>query len=76
MDPLSAKRSRKVISNSQRKALRDWYNDDSNGKQFLKFASQWWLKTYGYELNISTCGEILSQQWAYLALRLNNPKNL
>ena len=66
MDPPPAKKSRKAIKVSQRKALRAWYNDDSNGKQSLRSAGQWWLRTYGYVLNSSTCGEILSQKWAYL----------
>ena len=61
-----AKRSRKSIQNSQRKALRVWYNDDSNGKQSLESASQWWLTFYGYKLNTSTVSEILSQKWAHL----------
>ena len=61
-----AKRTRKSIQNSQRKALRVWYNDDSNGKQSLESASQWWLTTYGYKLNTSTVSEILSQKWAHL----------
>ena len=35
-----AKRTRKSIQNSQRKALRVWYNDDFNGKHSLESASQ------------------------------------
>ena len=66
MSASPAKRTRKSIQNSQRKALRVWYNDDSNGKQSLESASQWWLTTYGYKLNTSTASEILSQKWAHL----------
>ena len=66
MDPPPAKQSRKAIKVSQKKALRAWYYDYSNGKQSLQSAGQWWLRTYGYELSPSTCCEILSEKWAYL----------
>ena len=66
MDSPPAKQSRKAIKASQRKALRAWYNDDSNGKQSLQSAGQWWLRTYGYVLNSSTCSDILSEKWAHL----------
>lgn len=60
------KKSRIAIKDSQRKALRDWYNDDSNGKQSLESCSRWWQEKYGYALNRSTCSEILSNQYARL----------
>lgn len=66
MDPPPAKKSRKAIKNSQRKALRAWYNDDVNGKQSLQSAGQWWERTHGYVSNSFTCSEILSQKWAFL----------
>ena len=66
MNPPPAKKSRKGIKNSQRKALQDWYNDDSNGKQSLKSASQWWLTKYGYELSSLTASKILSLKWTHL----------
>ena len=47
-------------------ALRDWYNDDSNGKQSLHTSGQWWKTTYSYELNTSTCSEILGSKYSYL----------
>ena len=53
---------RKAILDSQRRALRAWYNDDSNGKQSLRSSGQWWEKQYGYVLNTSTLSEILSQK--------------
>ena len=55
---------RKPIQNSQRKALRAWYYDDSNQvsiRRFkLKACSRWWQQTYGYHLNSSTASEIIS----------------
>lgn len=64
--PRPAKKRRIAIKDSQRKALRDWYNDDSNGKQSLASSSQWWKDKYGYALNIATCSEILSSKFAHL----------
>ena len=60
------KESRIAIKDSQRKALRDWYNDDSNGKQSLESCSRWWQEKYGYALNKSSCCQILSNQYARL----------
>lgn len=62
----SIKKSRIAVKDSQRKALRDWYNDDSNGKQSLESCSHWWQEKYGYALNKSTCCEILSSKYARL----------
>ena len=60
------KKRRIAVKDSQRKALQDWYNDDSNGKQSLQSCSCWWQAKYGYLLNKSTCSEILSNQYARL----------
>lgn len=60
------KKSRIAVKDSQRKALRDWYNDHSNGKQSLESCSHWWQEKYGYALNKSTCCEILSNKYARL----------
>ena len=47
------KRPRKPIQNSQRKALRAWYYDDSN-------------QAYGYHLNSYIGSEIIGVKWARL----------
>ncbi len=66
------KRSRKPIQDSQRKALRTWYYDDSNQismKRFkLKACSRWWQQIYDYHLSSFIASEIISFKWA----RLNN----
>ena len=64
------KKPRKVIKDSQKKALRDWYNDDSNEKQFFRSSSRWWEEQYDYALNIFTLSEIFSQKWAHLDEKL------
>ena len=61
-----AKRRRKAIKDSQRKALRDWYNDGSNGKQSLQSCSQWWKAKYGYVLSTSSCSDTLSSKYSHL----------
>jgi len=67
--PLTPKRPRKPIQNSQRKIIRAWYYDDSNqpsmGRSKLK-ACRWWQQTYGYHLNSFTASEIISVKWARL----------
>lgn len=66
--------SKKRIPIKERKALRGWYNDDSNGKQSLYTSGQWWKTTYGYELNTSTCSEILGLKYAYLDIVAGIPE--
>ena len=39
--PPAAKKRRIPIKDSQRKALRVWYNDDSNGKQSIETCGHW-----------------------------------
>jgi hypothetical protein len=67
---LPPKRPRKPIQNSQQKALRTWYYDDSNqalmGRFKLEACSRWWQQSYGYHLNSSTASEIISVKWAWL----------
>ncbi len=58
------------MENSQRKALRAWYYDDSNQvsmrRSKLEACSRWWQQTYGYHLYSSTASEIISVKWARL----------
>ncbi len=67
-----SKRPRKPIQDSQRKALRAWYYDDSNQvsmrRSKLKACSRWWQQTYDYHLSSFIASEIISFKWA----RLNN----
>ena len=53
-------RKRKSIKASKRKALRQWYNNNSADKQSLASAGRWWQEQYGYKLSAATCSEILS----------------
>lgn len=62
----ATQKRRIAVKDSQRKALRDWYHDDSNGKQSLKSCSRRWQEKYGYLLNRATCSKILSSQYAHL----------
>ena len=65
-----SKRPRKPIQDSQRKALRAWYYDDSNQvsmeRSKLKACSRWWQQTYDYHLSSFTASEIISSKWARL----------
>ncbi len=65
-----SKRPRKPIQDTQGKALRAWYYNDSNqvsmGRSNLEACSRWWQQTYGYHLNSSTASEIISSKWARL----------
>ena len=57
---------RKAIANSQRRALRAWYFDQSDGPKTQADASVWWQQAYGYHLNSSTVSEILSYKYDFL----------
>ena len=70
MNPPSNKRPRRAILNSQKKALRVWYYDDSHhailGKSKLEACSHWWNQQYGYTISNSTISEIISSKYAHL----------
>ncbi len=57
------KHSTHTLQNSQRKALRAWYYDDSNqvsmGRFKMEACSRWWQQTYGYHLNSFIASEIM-----------------
>ncbi|OHE96346.1 centromere binding protein B [Colletotrichum orchidophilum] len=57
---------RRAISNAQRRALRAWYYDQSEGPKTQADASVWWHEVYGYHLNSSTVSEILSYKYDFL----------
>ncbi|GJC98971.1 centromere binding protein B [Colletotrichum higginsianum] len=57
---------RKSIANSQRRALRAWFYDTTNGPKSQADASVWWKEAYGYHLNSSTVSEILSYKYDFL----------
>lgn len=57
---------RRTATNQQRRALRQWWNDDSYGVRSQKDAISWWFNKFGWELKPSTCSDILSAKWAYL----------
>lgn len=59
-------RTRRAISNSQRRALRKWFYDPADGAESTKThadASAWWQREYNYVLNSSTVSEILSYKY-------------
>ncbi|KAI1841043.1 hypothetical protein JX265_009393 [Neoarthrinium moseri] len=58
-------KTRKAITNTQRRALRQWFFDPStkDGAKTHADASIWWEQTYGYYLNSSTVSEILSYKY-------------
>ncbi|KAK7954764.1 mariner-Tc1 transposon family protein [Apiospora saccharicola] len=58
-------KSRKAITNTQRRALRKWFFDPTtkDGPKTHNDASLWWQQAYGYYLNSSTVSEILSYKY-------------
>ncbi|KAK8067246.1 mariner-Tc1 transposon family protein [Apiospora hydei] len=58
-------KSRKAITNTQRRALRKWFFDPATkaGPKTHNDASLWWQQAYGYYLNSSTVSEILSYKY-------------
>ncbi|KAH8193786.1 hypothetical protein TruAng_012048 [Truncatella angustata] len=56
---------RRAITNTQRRALRDWYFESAVEKPAKTHtdASLWWERMYGYYLNSSTVSEILSYKY-------------
>ncbi len=60
------KRSRQTATNEQRRALRQWWADDSFGKREHKDAIEWWKQKYGVELKTSTVSDYLSPKYAFL----------
>ncbi|KAK8031982.1 mariner-Tc1 transposon family protein [Apiospora arundinis] len=58
-------KSRKAITNTQRRALRKWFFDPTtkDGPKTHNDASLWWQQVYGYYLNSSTVSEILSYKY-------------
>ncbi|KAK8041078.1 mariner-Tc1 transposon family protein [Apiospora phragmitis] len=58
-------KSRKAITNTQRRALRKWFFDPAtkDGPKTHNDASLWWQEAYGYYLNSSTVSEILSYKY-------------
>jgi hypothetical protein len=61
----SKMKSRKAITNTQRRALRKWFFDPEtkDGAKTHADASLWWERTYKYYLNSSTVSEILSYKY-------------
>ena len=62
----SRKKTRHGITNIQRKALRDWYNDDSKGKVTQNDCRMWWKREYNYVPGNASISELLSFKYAYL----------
>ena len=60
------KKTRHGITNIQRKALRDWYNDDSKDKVTQNDCHMWWKSEYSYMPGSTSISEILSSKYAYL----------
>jgi hypothetical protein len=63
--PFAKMKSRKAITNTQRRALRKWFFDPTtkDGAKTHADASFWWEENYGYYLNSSTVSEILSYKY-------------
>jgi hypothetical protein len=59
------KQGRNVPINLMRKALCDWWADDSYGVRSHEDAITWWFQQYGTKLS-SSCSEYLSDLWAKL----------
>jgi hypothetical protein len=64
--PKKRAKQRHQPTNEMKKALRDWYNDDSffgngpQGAKTLQDAGWWWEKKYGWFLRSSTVSDYLS----------------
>jgi hypothetical protein len=57
---------RHPVTNEQRRALRQWWNNESHGIRSQKEAISWWFSQFGWELKSSTCFDILSAKWVHL----------
>ena len=57
---------RKVPTNEQHCALRQYWKDDLYGKHTHKEACLWWKEQYSWELNVGTCSDYLGKNWAWL----------
>jgi Fission yeast centromere protein N-terminal domain len=57
---------RRAVTTEQRRALRQWWNDDSYGVRSQKEAISWWFSQFGWQLKSSTCSDILSAKWVHL----------
>lgn len=53
---------RNLITNSQRKALRVWYNSQPE-KPKLNVAQEWWASKFGSRVSNGTCSRILSARY-------------
>ena len=60
------KKTHHEITTIQRKALRDWYNDDSKDKVTQNNCRMWWKREYNYVPGSASISEILSSKYAYL----------
>ncbi|KAL0943262.1 centromere binding protein B [Colletotrichum truncatum] len=66
--PLRESKRRRAITNAQRRALRAWFFDQTDGPKSQVDASVWWQEAYGYHLNSTTVSDILSHKYAFLDL--------
>lgn len=56
----TTKKCRRTIDDAQKKELRDWAHDESNGNPSMKACIKWFEETHHRRLAASTVSEITS----------------
>ena len=64
--PAASKR-RRAITDAQRKALRDYYNEASMANKKQEHLVEWFNQRFNHDINQSTVSKILSPKFAHLS---------
>lgn len=64
--PLKQRKRRRAVTDVERKALRDYFHDESNGKPPQKKLQQWFHKKFNHQLAQSSISDILGPTYVHL----------